>query len=211
MSSLFKAIMSRFKSEPEPRVITDIHSLQKGDMVKLNDSFALPAELRGGTFEITGIDTYYYGQEGLTEWVLRGGASRKIFMSVSEFDDEERLSFSFKLKGSEVEELFSWKEIKAQFNESHESPLVCSNAEKFENWLTTEYQRRECAGRGEYFSGDYREHPNKPSGGEALDYTEFFDVDERYGVEVERWSKDELDVFVSLIRPLEDIHEMWAK
>lgn len=210
MKKLLKAMFSSLtEDKKELHSLDSLAELQKGDYISLNDSFALPAELRGKTFQVNSIDSYYYGERQSIEWELKGDTSKKVYMSLSDLGDEDKIVLSYQLKKKEVDELFGWAQIKPQYTPDFEAVLVCKDTSMFEGWLAPEYQRRECAGKGTYFSGDYR-GKTKPGGGEQFKYFEFFDEDENYSMDIEMWSKDEIDVFISILRPESDIHEFWA-
>jgi len=209
MKSLFKAIFSSFKKEKELRSLDSLAELQIKDYIRLNDSFALPAELRGKTFQVESIDSYFYGESLSIEWALQGDTKKKLYLSLSDLGDENKIVLSYQLKKKEVENIFGWENIKKQYNPDFEEKLICKDISLFDGWLCKSYDRRECAGKGSYFSGDYR-NKTRPQGGEDLTYFELFDEDENFSIDIEMWSKDEVDVFISILRPESDIHEFWA-
>jgi len=209
MKKLLKAMFSSFKEEKELRSLNSLSELQINDYIQLNDSYALPEELRGKTFQISSIDSYYYGDNLSIEWVLSGDTKKKLYLSLNDFGDEDRIVLSYQLKKKEVDEVFGWDNVKQQFDSNFEQKLICKDVSVYEGWLDSEYNRRECAGKGEYFSGDYR-NKGKSGSGEQLTYYEFYNEDETYSLNVEMWSKDEVDVFISVLRPVSDVHEYWA-
>jgi len=209
MKKLLKAMYSSFSKEKTLRSLDSLADLQVKDYIRLNDSFALPAELRGKTFQVESIDSYYYGERLSIEWALKGDTKKKVYLSLSDLADEDQIALSYQLKKKEVEALFGWDKIKQQYNPDYEEKLVCKDPSLFEGWLGAEYHRRECAGKGTYFSDDYR-GKTMPSGGDQLTYFEFFDEDESFSMDIEMWSKDEVEVFISILRPATDIHEFWA-
>ena len=209
MKNLFKAIFSSFSKDKELRTLDALADLQVTDYIRLNDSFALPEELRGKTFQVESIDSYFYGEELSTEWALKGDTKKKVYLSLRDSSDEDQIVLSYQLKKQEVESVFGWNQIKQQYKPDFDVKLACKDTALFEGWLEKEYYRRECAGKGTYFSGDYRGKA-KSGGGEKLTYFEFYSEDDSRAMDVEMWSKDEVDVFISIIRPQTDIHEFWA-
>lgn len=198
-----------FAKEKELRSLDSLSGLQANDYIRLNDSFALPDELRGKTFQVESMDSYYYGERLSVEWTLKGDTKKKLYLSLDDLDGEAKIVLSYQLKKNEVDSAFGWAEIKKQYKPEYDGALVCKDVSLFDGWLQNEYARRECAGKGTYFEGDFRGKA-KPSGGDKLTYFEFFDEDKKFAVDVEMWSKDEVDVFISIIRPETDIHEFWA-
>lgn len=209
MIKLFKAMFSSMSAEKELRTLDNLADLQVTDYIKLNDSFALPEELRGKTFQVDSIDSYYYADSLSIEWALKGDTKKKVYLSLKDTGDEDQIVLSYQLKKQEVESVFGWDNIKKQYNADFEETLACKDTSLFEGWLGEEYSRRECAGKGRYFEGDHRGN-TRSSGGEKLTYFEFFTEDDSRSMDIEMWSKDEIDVFISVIRPESDIHEFWA-
>jgi hypothetical protein len=209
MKNLFKALFSSDKDKKSLRTLDSLSELQKHDFIKLNDSFALPEELRGKTFQVSSIDSYYYGETLSTEWTLKGDVKKKVYLSISDLGDEDSIVLSYQLKKKEVATLFDWKKIKEQYQPDHEENLQCLDTSAYEGWLASEYYRRECNGEALYFSRDCRGQ-EKPANGEHLHYFEFYNEDETRCMDIEVWSKDEVDVFISILRPESDIHEFWA-
>lgn len=209
MKKLFKAMFSSFSEEKKLRTLDSLAGLQVKDYICLNNSFALPVELRGKTFQVESIDSYFYGERLSIEWALKGDTKKKLYLSLSDLGDEDQIVLSYQLKKKEVGSVFGWDQIKQQYNPDYENNLICKDPSLFEGWLASEYYRRECAGKGSYFSGDYRGKV-KSSDGEQLTYFEFYNEEESFAINVEMWSKDEIDVFISILRPESDIHEFWA-
>lgn len=208
MKNLLKSMFSFLKEEKQLRTLNSLSELQVNDYIKLNDSYALPEELRGKTFQVQAVDSYYYGESLSVEWTLKGDTKKKVYFSISDLCDEDRIVLSYQLKKKEVEAIFGWDDVKQQYNPDHESSLVCKDASVFDGWLADEYFRRQCAGKGLYFTGNYS-GKMKPAGGEEVTYYEFYNDTETCVMDVEVWSKDEVDVFISILRPETDVHEYW--
>ena len=209
MKKLLMSIFSLFKEEKPLRTLDSLQELQKNDYIKLNDSFSMPEELRGKTFQVSAIDTYFYGENLHTEWTLKGDVKKKIYLSISDVGDEDRILFSCQLNKKEVELTFGWDAIKLQYQPEYEATLPCKDTSIFKGWLDKDYYRRECAATATYFSKDCR-GKDKPGEGDHLTYFQFYNNDDTFSMNVEVWSKDEIDVFISILRPESDIHEFWA-
>lgn len=210
MIKLLKAIFSSGADDNKKlRDLNSLGELQNGDFIKLNDSFALPSELRGKTFQVTSIDSYFYGEELSTEWTLKGDTKKKIYMSLTDMGGEDQIVLSYQLNKREVDALFGWSELKAQMNASTQADLLCKDTSMFEGWLADTYHRREVDAEAVYFSRDMRGR-GRSGGGEELTYVEFYNDDESRSMDMEIWDVDEIDVFISILRPETDVHEFWA-
>ena len=101
------------KKVAETRPLSQPAHLQVGDMITLDDSFALPADLRGQQLRVEAVNTYEYERRQQTEWVLKGHGNSSIFLSVDE-DDESHLCFSTKINRNQVETLFDMDQFGVQ-------------------------------------------------------------------------------------------------
>jgi len=209
---MFKLISSLFKSTrpvKHERSLTSLHDLLAGDMVKFSGSFGLPEDVRGETFRVQKISTYFFGDTGTPQFVIKSGDNKPIFLTIEDFDGEEHLVLSRKLKHKEVEALVGWNALKsAMKDDSNKSVQVQSDADQ-SGWLTNAYQRRVGGGEGVYFERDLRSLTSVPNGGEKFKYYEFYSDDEAKSLEVEVWEGDEYEVCIGLVRPFSDITEYW--
>ncbi|MFV2055169.1 MAG: hypothetical protein ACC707_01835 [Thiohalomonadales bacterium] len=213
MKNFIKALWGGVKGEGDApgRTIDEPLELQKGDYIKLNDSFALPLLLRGQTMQITKVNTYLYGYEQVAEFNLRGEENRTIFMNYEDNDGDPFIGFSVKLKRKEIDTIFGKGVLKKVYNGNQTSLSVENKLDGFELWLADKYEIKESAKKGQFFERDFRGSDAPTSGGEPLTYTELWSSDEKFAVEIEIWDEDEIDIMITLIRPITDVHEMWPK
>jgi hypothetical protein len=213
MIKLFKAIWANIKdTEAGPtRTINDPIELQRGDYIKLNDSFALPPLLRGQTMQVSKVSTYVYGYEEVAELNLRGEKNRTVFMNIEENDGEPFIGFSVKLKRKEVNEIFGSGVLEKIYNGEQRSLVTLNKPADFDLWLADDYKIKESAAECQFFDRDFRNMDAPTHGGEALTYYELWSDDEKFSVEIEIWDEEEIDIIICLIRPLSDVHEMWPK
>lgn len=68
--NFFKKIFN--KSTTEPRKLSHVNQLLIGDIIVLNDSFALPESLRGQQFQVKAVNSYEFEDKVQTEWALAG-------------------------------------------------------------------------------------------------------------------------------------------
>ncbi|MGL5393485.1 MAG: hypothetical protein ACRDA8_19265, partial [Shewanella sp.] len=112
--------------------------LKLGDMISLDNSFALPPQLRGQQLQVEAINTYEFARSQQAEWVLKGHSHTRIFLSLAE-DDETYLAFSLKIPRAEVEQLFDLDEFSTLFDEPGRARLTPkalspANDETFALW-----------------------------------------------------------------------------
>jgi len=210
--SFFKNIFS--KKEEEQRKLTSPRDLNKGDIIVLTDSFALPESLRSQQFEITAVNSYEYQSLTQTEWTLTGTNSDiEIFLSL-DCDDKTYLKFALKIEHQDVETLFDLDNFSTIFDEPGKAFLDRQqDTEKTAQWSSEQYQQTIYGKVGYFHRKDHRsetlsEFEGKGSG-EQFELYQLLDQEQDRGLEVEVWEDGDTDVFLCLYRPLSDIIDMF--
>lgn len=207
LKSLFKSLFS--KPSAPPRVLTDPRQLQRGDMLRLTDSFALPPLLKGATFEVTGVASYVYHDELYPEFTLKGSSGQAVYLTIDENDGDPVAQFGLKLNRKACDRIFGRDALKALLGKNGEERIERKEEPaEYEGWLAESYVMRTRKGKGRYFERDLRGAPI-PGGGEPLAYYELFDAEETRGLEIEVWDESEVDHTITLGRPVSDIAELW--
>jgi len=211
LSSLFG------KKEAPKRLLDHPSKLLKGDMITLDDSFALPAQLRGQQLKVEAIHTYEYQRSQQCEYLLRGHSDNAIYMSYV-VEDEAYLSFSIKISRAVVEQLFDLDAFAEIFEEPGKANLTPESlpeelAETFSQWLADDYHQVEFAGFGYFHREDYRNQkpPQDENGarGEAFESYSLINSQETLAVDIEVYDGGDTEVMLTLYRPLTDIREYW--
>ena len=216
LSSLIKS----FKKQEAIKELTSPEQLSKGDMLRFVDSFALPDSLRGETFQVQKVATYFYTDNPSPQFVIKSGNSAPLYLSIQDFDGEELVVVSRKLKNKEVDSLFGWDKLREAMKDEDSREIVAnqqmgsdSDSDRWiVNWAADSYSCRVSGGAtGHYFGSDMRQSVGVPAGGEAFKYFEYYTPDEGKSLEVEVWEGDEIEVCLGLIRPMMDVVELWKK
>ncbi len=201
------------KSQAPKRVLDHPKKLNPGDMISLDDSFALPPQLKGQQLKVERVSCYEYEHNRSAEWQLRGNDNLPIFMSV-ETDDEEWLCFSVKVTRDKVEQLFDLDEFAKIFEEPGQAvlklkPEARSQLPELAHWLADEYHQSTFAAYGYYHQNDYRLMSPPAGRGEPFESYRLDSADESRAVEIEVYESGETDVMLTLYRPLSDIRDFW--
>lgn len=203
-----------FKKKQAPvRKLSHPKELQKGDMLQLIDSFALPSSLKGQTLHVTDVNTYQYQYESETEFVLKGDSGLAIFLTVENDDGEEWANFSIKIQRQDVDDLFTLDQFAGVFDSEDLVELErVEDVKDFERWTAANYKQSSQPSTAYYYNQDYRgrkipEHVE--DGGEPLEYINLEDSDEMFGINIEVWDDGETDVSLTLTRPLSDIVDLF--
>lgn len=201
-----------FRKSPEKaatRQLNQPSQLMPGDIIKLDDSFALPPQLRGQQLEVKQINTYEYQNQNEYEWVLQGSDDELIFMGL-DTDDTTSLVFSKKVNRAIVSELFCLDQFSQLFDEPGNALLaVKSPVTELAQWIGEQYRQCEFARVGYFHQTDYRNREVGQNRGDSFERYSAISDDEKFGLEAEVYQDGETDVLVSLYRPLTDIREYW--
>ncbi|MCE9686996.1 hypothetical protein LZP73_12415 [Shewanella sp. AS16] len=205
------------KQEAPKRRLAHPSELLEGDMIALDDSFALPGQLRGQQLRVEAVHTYEYETTQETEWLLKGHSGDSIYLSLEQ-DDETRLAFSIKINRSTVEQLFDLDAFSELFEEPGRAELTPKElsseaAARFDSWLGKQYHQTSFAEFGYFHRQDYRgqKPPQDADGatGEPFEAYALLDEQETRAIEVEVYQGGDTDVMLTLYRPLSDIREYW--
>ncbi len=202
------------KKTPAPRQLNHPKDLQIGDMISMDNSFALPTQLRGQQLRVESICTYEYQRQQQPEWILKGHGSDTLFLSLDE-DDETYLCFSIKINRAQVEQLFDLDAFSDIFEEDIQATLSVNPniPEQLKQWVSDEYHQVNFAQFGYFHRQDYRGlRPPQDDGhnrGEAFESYHLIDAEESLAIDIEVYENGETDVMLTLYRPLSDIREYW--
>lgn len=205
------------KKEAPKRQLDHPNKLNKGDMISLDDSFALPMQLRGQQLRVETVNTYEYKRKQFAEWVLKGHSNEAVFLSLDE-DDETYLSLSIKVTRDQVEELFDLDEFANIFEEPGKAQLTTHSlkgelADLLDNWYADAYHQVSFSDLGYFHKLDYRgqKPPQDEEGerGEAFESYQLLSNDETRAIDIEVYEGGVTDVMLTLYRPLSDIRDYW--
>jgi len=211
-----KGLFSK-KEEAPKRELNHPSHLQIGDMISIDDSFALPPQLRGQQLRVESINTYEYQRSQQTEWVLKGHSSDTIYLSLEE-GDETHLAFSIKINRTIVEQMFSLDQFGDIFEEDEQAMLTTQTlspdlAGQYAQWLGKDYHQINFAQFGYFHRQDYRgtKPPQDEDGatGDEFESYHLLDDEEKYAVDIEVYGDGDTDVMLTLYRPPSDIRDYW--
>ena len=201
------------KSTTEPRKLSHVNQLLIGDIIVLNDSFALPESLRGQQFQVKAVNSYEFEDKVQTEWALVGTNTLEIFLSL-EVDDVTELKLSLKIQHDDVETLFNLERFSEVFDEPGNAFLDKQKDNDLTSmWTSEQYQQSTFAKVGFFHRKDHRSenlsaYEGKDSG-EQFELYSLYDEDQSKGIDVEVWQDGDTEVCLTLFRPLSDIIDMY--
>jgi hypothetical protein len=202
------------KKEAPARQLDHPTKLIKGDMITLDDSFALPPQLRGQQLRVEAVHTYEYERSQNCEFLLRGHSGAAIFLSYVE-EDDSYLSLSIKINSAQVETLFDMAEFEQIFEEPGQAKLTPKSLEQaqddeFGKWLGEDYHQVEFAAFGYFHRLDYRgQKPPQDQQGEAFESYSLVNGQDSHAIDIEVYEAGDTEVMLTLYRPLTDIRQYW--
>ncbi|QDE32499.1 hypothetical protein [Shewanella polaris] len=205
------------KKEAPKRQLDHPNKLLKGDMITLDDSFALPTQLRGQQLKVEAVHTYEYQRSQLCEFLLRGHNGTAIYLSYVQ-EDESYLSISMKINRAVVEQLFDLDAFAEIFEEPGKATLSVKAlpselSTELDKWLSDEYHQVEFASFGYFHRQDFRgltpPQNDDDAHGEGFEGYSLVNADDSHAVDIEVYESGDTEVMLTLYRPLTDIREYW--
>jgi len=198
-------------SKQTTRVLEKPEQLEVGDIITLDDSFALPSLLRGQSLEIKQINTYEYEHSKSIEWVLQGSTDDILFLSL-ENDDVQTLVFSLKINRDVVTNIFDLDQFSTLFDDPGNAQLTTKEIpNQLNQWLANDYRQCEFGQFGYFHALDYRHASINDQQGDSFERYSVISDDEKFGLEAEVYQDGETDIVLSIHRPVSDIRQFWPK
>jgi len=198
-------------SQKATRTLEKPEQLEVGDIITLDDSFALPSLLRGQSLEIKKINTYEYEHSKSIEWVLQGSTDDILFLSL-ENDDVQTLVFSLKINRDVVTNIFDLDQFSTLFDEPGNAQLTAKAIpNELNQWLTNDYRQCEFGQFGYFHALDYRVNNLMDQQGDSFERYSVISDDEKFGLEAEVYQDGETDIVLCIHRPVSDIRQFWPK
>ena len=208
MIKFFKSLFGANSAVTKLREITSPKQLRKGDMFEFRASPSLPEELSGHSFEVKKVATYFYTDCGVYEYTIKDGQNKPLFLSIEDFDGEEHIIVSKKLKRKDVEQALGTGVLAKLVKQSEIDALDVDDTAS--TWLAKQYHCKAARAKGVYFEKAIRDLDQRPSGGEAFEYFEFYSDDETRSFEIEVWEGNEIEVCHGVVLPFTSIANYWC-
>jgi len=212
MKSFFKGMFGSREKQGN-RKLTSPDQLQQNDMLKLDDSFGLPAQIRGITFRVIEVAASEY-EEGLEkEWLLEGENGFRAFLSIDREDGVDKVGIGMKFTRNQVEAVFDMDQFAGVFDGETAAELTSINQiSEVDGWIGKRYYQIEKGVPGYHF----KQVPETDTSGRVLhgdgeqfDYYALVSDCEKYGIDIEVWDGGATDVAAYIYQPISVIRELW--
>lgn len=204
------------KQPPAPtRILNEPKQLLLGDIFSFGDSFALPEAMRKQQLQVNNITTIEFKHQHYIQVVGQGTSDKLVYISFPK-NPKNLIKCSLLLSRAEVESLFdldAFSEIFEAPGQARLTPLTEQHL--YGDMLANEYIQQEFSTSGYLHQADYRnskppQFTNQDHGQEL----EYYSLEGNEGlrlIEVFIFENGNTDVYLSSLRPANDIVELWIK
>jgi len=181
----------------------------------LGFGFVPQAILSGRRLHVTAINTYQFGEEALTSFVLTqdkdtGASALSVSMIVAESEGEYYLAISRRISLNDRMRLFDGTELESVMIPGDAVRLSCrDNIVDFKGWVVSSYKREIQGLRGSLVKGDFRKSPaTLPREGQEFEYTLLVSDSNEHAIEIEKYSDGRIEVYATVYRRINDVGEI---
>jgi len=171
--------------------------------------FVPQASLSGRRLTISAINTYQFGSEALTSFVLTQERDPGISMIVAESDGEQYLAISRRITISDRIKMFDSNELEKILDRSDAVQLACKENQDFKGWTVASYRREIQGMKGFFYAGDFRKNPLPHGGaGQEFRYTLLASESNEHAIEIEKYPDGRIEMYATVYRRTSDISEV---
>lgn len=183
----------------------DLGRLQVGSIVTFG---TVPQALVSGRrFEVTGINTYQFGDERMTSFVLSQNKDDSVSLIVANAEGEQYLAISRRIGFTDRMRMFDTAELEAVVEQPEAARLVCKEIDaSWKHWVVTNYKKEISGLRGSVTRGEGKQGAGLTS--QPFDYLLLTSDNNEYAIEVERYADGRLELYATIYRRVSDISEL---
>jgi len=212
--SFFKSLFAKKPAAPT-RTLNHVSELQVHDLFAFGDSFALPQAMRKMQFQVTDVNTLEFKHEHYAQVVAQGSGTELVYLSFPN-NPQKLVKLSLLLTRDNVEALFDMDDFSEIFEEPGNARLrPLSNNHNYADMLAEQYIQQDFMTTGYFHRQDYRNatppQHNEDNHGQEFEYYSLQGGQEKRFVEIFIFENGDTDVYLSFLRPANEIAELWAK
>jgi hypothetical protein len=210
--SFFKSLFS--KKQPLPtRTLTQPSELQRNDIFKFSDSFALPEAMRKQQLQVIEINTIEFKHSHYAQLVAQGAADQLVYLSLPK-NSRQQVKYSLLLSRAEVESLFDLEAFSEIFEEPGNATLIpITKSHRYGDMVASQYIQKEFMTTGYYHEADYRNSTppqyNEETPGREFEYYSLTGDQEQRYIEIFIFENGDTDVYLSFFKNKNEITELW--
>lgn len=191
-----------------PQEKPDLDRLQVGSQIGFG--FVPQQMLSGRRFKVTGINTYQFGDERLTSFVLSHEKEDAVSMMVLSGDGEQFLSISRRIPFADRMRMFDPAELDAVFEQEDGKTLTPREVDGgWKHWIVQSYKKEVEAVKGGIYPGDFRVQPIPPGiPTQSFEYLPLPSENNEHAIEIEKYADGRIEIYATVFRRLTDIGEV---
>jgi len=210
----FKSLFAK-KQPLATRTLTTPNELQINDIFTFSDSFALPQAIRKQQLQVIAVETLEFKHEHYAQLVGQGSAAQLVYVSFPE-NPKKLIKFSLLLSRNEVQELFDLDDFAEIFEAPGNTRLKpLTKTHDYADMLAEQYIQQNFMTTGYKHQDDYRgqipPQYNEEKHGREFEYYSLSGGNEERFIDVFIFENGETDVYLSFLRPANEITELWIK
>jgi hypothetical protein len=181
--------------------------LQIGSVIGFG--FVPQPSLSGRRLTVTAINTYKFGPDILTSFVLSQDKDAGASMIIAETGGEHYIAMSRRMSISDRNKLFVHEEIEAVIKSEEAPGINCSEVTpEYKGWIAPHYKRELWGVKGQLYKGDHR--AGLVIGASALDfaYTLLVSDNNEHALEIEHYEDGRVEVYATVYRRMSDVGEV---
>ncbi len=172
--------------------------------------FVPQPSLNGRRLSVVSINTYQFGDDTLTSFVLSQEQDAGVSMIIAESEGEQYLAISRRVPLSDRLRLFDSADLDRILQQPDALLLSCREMlSEFKGWLVPRYQREIHGLTGFIFRGDYRREalPDKVQA-QQFTYTLLVSDNNEHAIEIEKYADGRIEMYATIYRRTTDIGEI---
>lgn len=186
----------------------DLENLQLNSVIGFG--FVPQALLSGRRFKVSAINTYQFGDERMTSFVLSQDKEDSVSMIVASAEGEQYLAISRRIPFADRMKMFDPTELEAVVEHDDAVKLVCRDLDgSWKNWVVQQYKKDIGGVKGSISKGDYRRQA-VPANAllQSFDYALLISENNEYAIEIEKYADGRIELYATIYRRLSDIGEI---
>jgi hypothetical protein len=171
--------------------------------------FVPQASLSGRRLQVSAVNTYQFGSEALTSFVLTQDRDPGISMIIAESEGEQYLALSRRITVSDRIKMFDSSELDNVIEKADATQLACKDNPDFKGWTVSSYRREIQGMKGFLYTGDFRKTP-LPSAAAAQEFKYVLLASEsnEHAIEIEKYADGRIEMYATVYRRTSDISEV---
>ena len=171
--------------------------------------FVPQPSLSGRRFTVTAINTYKFGHDILTSFVLSQDKDAGASMIIAENNGEQYIAVSRRLSAIDRNKIFSQEDIDTVLSFSEAKNIHSKEVpNEYKGWIAPSYKREMHGVKGQLFKGDHRAGLISGPTSMDFDYTLMVSDNNEHALEIERHAEGRIEIYATVYRRMSDVGEV---